>query len=117
MWHGALWLIDHGAALYFHHQWDGAEARSRNPFPLIKDHVLLPFATTLPAVDADMAARLGTAVIDTVIDAVPDAWLAPEPGLPDAAAVRAAYRRHFAQRLQAPRTFAEDAERAHRASV
>lgn len=117
VWHGALWLIDHGAALYFHHQWDGAEARSRHPFPLIKDHVLLPFATALPAADADMAARLGTAVIDTIIDAVPDAWLAPEPGLPDAAAVRAAYRRHFAQRLQAPRAFAEDATRAHRASV
>ena len=58
VWHRKLWLIDHGAALYFHHQWDGFMARSRGPFALIKDHVLLPFASELAAADAAMTGAL-----------------------------------------------------------
>ena len=52
IWHKELWLIDHGAALYFHHAWDDDYvAHSRTPFPMIKDHVLLPFAAKLEEAD------------------------------------------------------------------
>jgi hypothetical protein len=57
MWHRRLWLIDHGAALYFHHRWDNYLARSHDPFPLIKDHVLLSFASSLEETDAKLTTQ------------------------------------------------------------
>src|SRR6476469_1051124 len=61
IWHKALWLVDHGAALYFHRRWADYMARSRLPFAQIKSHVLLPFATALPEADATLPARLDAA--------------------------------------------------------
>ena len=58
MWHRKLWLIDHGASLYFHHSRDGFLERATQPFALIKDHVLLPFADRIAEVDATLASRL-----------------------------------------------------------
>src|SRR5688572_18450852 len=58
MWHRQLRLIDHGAALYFHHSWTDPLARARDPFALIKDHVLLKFASRLNEADAGLAPRL-----------------------------------------------------------
>src|ERR687884_419614 len=58
MWHRRLWLIDHGASLYFHHTWHNYRERSRAPFPMIKDHVLLPFASALQEVDAQMTGQI-----------------------------------------------------------
>ena len=55
MWHRRLHLIDHGAALYFHHGGDDYLARSEDPFPMIKDHVLLPLASALREADARLA--------------------------------------------------------------
>jgi hypothetical protein len=117
VWHGSLWLIDHGAALYFHHQWDGALAPSQSTFPLIKDHVLLPFATQLEAADAQMAALFTPERIAGVVALIPDDWLADGTAFADRAAQRQAYGDYFAQRLQAPRAFAEEAQRAHAAHV
>src|ERR1700687_3745898 len=59
IWHRRLWLIDHGASLYFHHAWTQNDAHATSPFSLIKDHVLLRLAGLLPAVDAQMQTRLG----------------------------------------------------------
>ncbi len=75
MWHRRLWLIDHGAALYFHHAWDDYLARSTAPFVLIRDHVLLPLASRLAEVDATLAPKLGDFVIDGIVDGIPAAWL------------------------------------------
>src|SRR5207253_7579720 len=49
MWHRRLWLIDHGATLYFHHspEWAANPDRARDPFPLIQQHVLLTKANGL----------------------------------------------------------------------
>src|SRR5690606_10668475 len=58
VWHRRLRLIDHGAAFYMHHDWDRALARSRDAFERIRDHVLLPLASQIDAVDAQMAAAL-----------------------------------------------------------
>jgi len=117
LWHHKLWLIDHGASLYFHHSWDDFLQRAANPFPLVKDHVLLPFASRLEEVDAAMAAVFTPELVGDVLALVPQSWLTPEPLFSGPAAQRRAYVDYFARRLQAPRAFVEEAARAHAARV
>jgi hypothetical protein len=112
VWHGKLWLIDHGAALYFQHDWRDFMNRASSPFALVKDHVLLPFASELDEADAAMTARLGAGVIAATVALIPDAWLGDEPLFADKAAHRAAYGAWLTQRLRAPRAFVEEAARA-----
>jgi hypothetical protein len=112
MWHRRLWLIDHGAALYFHHGWSEDSDASAHPFPAIKDHVLLRYATALREADAAMSARITPELIRAVVDLVPDAWLASDRAFATTAAARAAYVQHLTRRLQAPRAFFEEAQRA-----
>jgi hypothetical protein len=73
-WHKEVWLIDHGAALYFHHSWTDWDLR-RRPFPKIKDHVLLPVASQLQVVNADSQKALTPSVLKAIIGQVPDDWL------------------------------------------
>ncbi|MVN21737.1 HipA family kinase [Mucilaginibacter arboris] len=75
IWHRDLWLIDHGASLYFHHSWQNWEEQALRPFVLIKDHVLLPQASELEAVDAQFRAILTPERIQSVVDLIPDEWL------------------------------------------
>ncbi|MDT7856855.1 hypothetical protein RQM47_09400 [Rubrivirga sp. S365] len=116
-----LWLIDHGAALYFHHDWASVdEARARTPFPAIRDHVLLPFAGDIEAADARLAPLLTDGALGAVLDDVPDELLlhAP-PGHPapfaSAGAGRRAYLDYFRARLAAPRAWVAEAVRAQAA--
>lgn len=74
-WNKELWLIDHGAALYFHHTWDNWEEQSIKPFVQVKDHVLLPLATELKESDEKMRSLLTTSKIRAVLELVPDCWL------------------------------------------
>jgi hypothetical protein len=112
MWHRRLHLIDHGAALYFHHTWTNYQARSRDPFAMIKDHVLLRFADSIEAADAQMTARLTADLIGRVIELIPDDWLVSESPFDEAGRHRGAYIEYLSSRLQAPRAFAEEAIRA-----
>jgi hypothetical protein len=112
VWHGGLQLIDHGAALYFHHAWDGNLERSRDPFPRIKDHVLLPFAGALKEADTAMSGRLQPQLIRDVVAAIPDSWLTERPMLETAALTRQAYIDYFLRRLEPPHAFVEEAIRA-----
>ena len=96
-WHGTLYLIDHGAALYAFHGADPLE-RARNGFPAIRDHVLLPGAGSIEAADARLAARAEPTHAAAL---VPAEW-----------ADGVAYADFLTARLQAPRAFAEEAERA-----
>jgi len=118
LWEDDLWLIDHGAALYFHHDWPSVdEKRARSPFPPIRDHVLLPRAASVTDADARLARRVTDDVLRDVLNAVPDALLmdAPEgrtPPFEAAEANRQAYFDYFRARLGAPRDFAAEAERA-----
>lgn len=75
VWKQELWLIDHGAALYFHHNWDSWEMQSTNPFPQIKDHVLLPLATRIPEAQTWMKERITDDLIDSLVRSIPGAWL------------------------------------------
>jgi len=117
MWHQKLWLIDHGSALYFHHGWTEGADRSANPFPAIKDHILLKFADALAEADAVMAARLTPGLIGEIVALVPEAWLAADAAFATPAKVRDAYVQHLTRRLQAPRAFVEEARRARSALV
>ncbi len=121
VWQGEVWLIDHGAALYFHHDWPSVgEARARAPFAPVRDHVLLPRAASLADADARLAPRLTEDALREVLAAVPDDLLmdAPPsrtPPFETAEANRQAYLDYFRTRLAAPRAFAEAAEQARRA--
>lgn len=117
VWHDRLWLIDHGAALYFHHSWDKALERSRSGFAQIRDHVLLPFASHLSEVDSDMAGYLDESVVRTVVSTIPDSWLEQEPGFANPDALRNAYAHWLTTRLKSPREFCEEAIRARTALV
>src|SRR5215467_9164504 len=75
MWHRRLWLIDHGAALYFHHSWTDMDQRAKDPFALIKQHILLPFADSIEAADETMTKSITSEVIKGVVDLVPDDWM------------------------------------------
>ena len=112
MWHRKLWLIDHGAALYFHHSWTGMDQRSKDPFPLIKQHILLPFATTLETADQAMTAAITQDLISQVVSLVPDEWLQADSHFETPAAHRQAYVEYLTRRLEAPRPFVEEAMRA-----
>jgi hypothetical protein len=112
VWHKNLWLIDHGAALYFHHSWDNYEERSRAAFPPIRDHVLLPFADKLDEVDANFAPRLTREVLGKIVDLIPEAWLGDVEQFGTIEEHRAAYVTYLLNRLEAPRLFLEEAKNA-----
>ena len=114
-WQDGLWLIDHGAALYFHHGATSTAdfaARVASPFPMIREHVLLPFASALEEADLVLSDRLSAKHIDHIVDAIPDPWLngAERPG--GAAMWRAAYAGYLQQRLEASDVFVQEAIRA-----
>jgi hypothetical protein len=102
-WHGRLWLIDHGASLYFHHAWSDWRAASKQPFAAARDHVLMPFAGNVFDADARLAPRLTSRVLRDVVDLVPEEWLRDEHRFADGAAVRAAYVEFLSGRLEEPR--------------
>jgi hypothetical protein len=113
VWHKRLWLIDHGASLYVHHSpgWADDPSRARDPFGRIREHVLLPRATKIAAVDAEMTARLGDGVLESIAGMIPPTWLADDPV--DPGGTKASdYARYLSARLAAPRAFVEEALRA-----
>ncbi|MBI1376347.1 MAG: aminotransferase class I and II [Frankiales bacterium] len=115
-WHGRPWLIDHGAALYFHHDWAHRATAAAKAYPHPGDHVLLPVASSLP----EAAERLGPRVapeLDEVLALVPDLWLEDEPGFGSADDVRAAYAEVLAARAAAPEAWLDAVEVARAARV
>ncbi|MCA8832734.1 HipA family kinase [Hymenobacter pini] len=115
MWHRELWLIDHGAALYVHHSGPGWAAKATRPFPQLKDHVLLPQATELAAVDAEASARLSPEILAAIVALVPDEWL-QEPDL-SPEEQRAQYVEFLTTRLAASSSFVQEAQSARNALV
>jgi hypothetical protein len=112
VWHDRLRLIDHGAALYMHHDWERAGGRSKDAFERIRDHVLLPAASDIAQVDEALADKLTPAVLAALVAAIPATWLTDAGG----EARRADYLDYLTLRLQAPRAFAREAQRAHAAT-
>lgn len=108
-WHGKLWLIDHGASLYFHYAWDLPALKRQKPFTPIRDHVLLPWASMIADVDAAMRARLTNEALAAIVADVPADWLADDPAIGDAEEQRAAYLAYLTDRRDASRVFVEEA--------
>jgi hypothetical protein len=117
VWHKKLWLIDHGAALYFHHAWTRRDDPAQNPFKLIKDHVLLRFAGALAQVDSQMKSLLNADRLRAIVDLIPNDWLREDPCFEGKEDQRAAYGRFLQRRLDASAIFVGEAIRARSAYV
>lgn len=117
MWHKELWLIDHGACLYFHHAMQNWEEQAIKPFSLVKDHVLLSRATQLDAVNKDFSAVLTPALIQQIVDLIPDAWLAAEGTAAEAAQQRNIYKEFLLRRLGSSDIFTKAANDAREALI
>jgi hypothetical protein len=101
VWHDRVWLIDHGAALYFHHREWAPERNAALAFPAIRDHVLLPGAGSIHEADERVAGRLSPEVVRAIVDLVPSGWADAER-----------YAAYLTRRLASPRGFAAEAEHA-----
>ena len=115
-WHRRLWMIDHGAALYVHHGDTEFAGRSGERFPMIRNHVLLPFAEPLARIGPQIAARVTPDLVERVTGLIPPDWLAGD----DPAAherQRRVYAEYLLARLEPPTAFFEEAIRARDASV
>lgn len=112
VWNRQLYLIDHGAALYVHHAWGDYVARARSPFAPIKDHVLLPLASDLRGADLALSPRITPDLLHAIVALVPDEWLADDLTFPSVAEHRAAYERYLLTRIEAPRSYLQEALRA-----
>ncbi len=110
-WHQSLYFIDHGAALYFHHNWGEADTAA-TPFPQIRQHVLLPWASDIEAAGAELGPKLTQDVIAETVSATPPDWFPTIPGADSAEGKRAAYIDYFMRRLEAAPAFAKEAMRA-----
>jgi hypothetical protein len=106
LWHKQLWLIDHGAALYFHHGWgrsgSSAERFARQPYDAA-DHILIGYRGALPTVDEQLSELVTPQLLADVLAQVPDEWLEAVPGLPTPAELRAAYVEYLTARLNGDR--------------
>jgi len=112
LWHRQLQLIDHGAALYFHHSWNRYLERAADPFTRVKDHVLLPFAASLDESDERLSRLLTPQLLQEIAGLIPDAWLGLDEQFTTPQENRAAYAQYLQQRLQQPHAFVQEAIRA-----
>lgn len=110
-WQGGLWLIDHGAALYWQHDWDGALVGFDSPFSRIAAHVLLSGASEVTAQREWLIAGLTDGVIVAAVAVVPDEWWEPPPGW-TSAGLRVAFAGRLQARRDAASRYLEEAERA-----
>lgn len=115
-WNQELWLIDHGASLYFHHSWQNWEEQAKRPFSLIKNHVLLPFASELQAADEALRTKISKQQIQQIVALIPDDWLMFEPAFDTAEEHRQAYALFLETRIAHSSIFIKEAQHA-RASL
>ena len=111
LWHRRLWLIDYGAALYHQHGDFQPATEARRPFAAIAEHVLLPAAGSIEEADHRLAGRIDARALEDLASEIPREWLADRGG-----PAREDYVEYLLARLQEPRRFAEEAERARRAA-
>ena len=117
VWHDELWLIDHGAALYFHHSWQNWEEQAVRPFALIKDHVLLRWASKLEDVNESFRKILSASIIEKVIALIPDNWLIEETIFPSIEEHKNAYAHFLKSRLAHSEIFVKEAQHARQAII
>lgn len=109
-WNKEIWLIDHGAALYFHHSWDNWREQALKPFPMIKNHVLIAQATELEQVDVQFRSLLTEEIIRSIVALVPDEWLVTDAPFTSPAEHREAYIHFLTSRVAHSAVFITEAK-------
>jgi hypothetical protein len=113
VWHRKLYPIDHGAALFFHHDWPTMEKKIESPFKEIEHHILLPWAKEIARGAKIAHERLSREVLGEILGQVPEAWLESIAGGMSAVERRAGYLNFFTRRLESSAIFEQEAIRAH----
>jgi len=116
-WNKELWLIDHGASLYFHHAWENWEDYAQKTFPKIKDHVLLNEASQLEEAKKEMTATLNKEALENIVFAVPEEWLDDEREEVQPEEKRRVYADFLFTRLENLDALLKEAEDARKASL
>jgi hypothetical protein len=111
-WHDNLYLIDHGASLYFQHGWENIPRAAESRFPAVRQHVLLPWASGIGAADEFLRPRLNAEFFRDLVAELPEEWLTREGDVISSAERRVGYREFFERRLQTV-GFVEEAIAAH----
>lgn len=117
IWNNELWLIDHGASLYFHHAWTNPDKSAVSPFPYIKDHALLPRASRIVEADRELKQRITPRTLERIVDMVPDEWLDYEGLGLSVDEVRDTYKRFLTERLKNSQIFVKQAADARQALI
>ncbi|HXD93861.1 MAG TPA: HipA family kinase [Bacteroidia bacterium] len=117
IWHKELWLIDHGACLYFHHSWTTWETHAKSPFAFIKEHVLLPQASLMEEVNIEFKKLLTEEKIKNIVALIPDEWLHWEGMDETPEALREVYAQFLLIRLNNSETFTNEAQHARKALI
>ncbi|MCC8144936.1 MAG: aminotransferase class I and II [Bacteroidales bacterium] len=117
IWNKELWLIDHGSTLYFHHRWESWESQALNPFSLIKDHVLLPYAGKLKEADKEFRYLLHPDKLREIVQQIPDDWLNWEDGTKEPQELRNIYLEFLHRRITHSEIFVKEAEDARKALI
>lgn len=113
VWHRKLYPIDHGAALFFHHDWPSMEKKIAAPFAEIKDHILLPWSKQIGEAARIAHHRLTEPVLTGIVNLIPEEWLQAIHGGVSASERRAGYMQYFTRRLASSAAFEEEAIGAH----
>jgi len=114
MWNKELWLIDHGASLYFHHSWNNWKDQAQKPFTLVKDHVLLPFASELEKADEILSGLLTSEIIQSIVALIPDDWVSAHSAGESPAQVRSVYAGFLETRAAQSGIFVKEAQNARK---
>ena len=117
IWYKELWLIDFGASLYFHHSWNNWREQAKKPFLLVKDHVLLPQASELDAVNEEYKKILTKELVENVVAAIPLDWLKDEPAFASIEEHRQAYVDFLVTRIAHSEIFVNEAKDARKSII
>jgi hypothetical protein len=117
MWHKELWLIDHGASLYFHHSWENLEEQSKRAFVGIKDHVLLAQASEIEAVVEEFCATLTPQLIHEIVNLIPDEWLSDSSVLDSPDERRRIYTQFIETRVKMIDSVIKEIENARKSTI
>jgi len=117
IWHKELWLIDHGACLYFHHSWTDWEGHAKSPFALIKDHVLLAKASKLDEIDISSRTQLTDEILKAITDMIPQQWLEWEGSDETPEQIRDTYFKFLKTRLENSVIFLKQAQDARATAI
>jgi hypothetical protein len=115
MWYKELWVIDHGASLYFHHAPQNWEEHSKRPFAAVKDHVLLPLASELETVNDSLLAILTPQRIRSIVSLIPEEW--GDKAFGNAAEARNIYEHFLLNRLSITENLIKEAQHARKALI